>query len=118
MNRFVEQRRDFQKGEYDGMRQYAHNKKWKLLLKNKKPEQCWEILKQEFDYMITTFVPFKRHRRSRKKHLSNKQRLWKLYRTTGNNEGYIKYKEALNATTKEIRSSKRMFEQKLATNIK
>ena len=117
---------DFQKGDYDGMRQYAHNKKWKLLLKNKKPEQCWEILKQEFDYMITTFVPFKRHRRSRKKHLSNKalqkiknkQRLWKLYRTTGNNDDYIKYKEAVNATTKEIRSSKRIFEQKLATNIK
>ena len=121
-----QKRRDFQKGDYDGMRQYAHNKKWKLLLKNKKPEQCWGILKQEFDYMITTFVPFKRHRRSRKKHLSNKalqkirnkQRLWKLYRTTGNNDDYIKYKEALNATTKEIRSSKRMFEQKLATNIK
>ena len=45
--------------------------------------------------MITTFVPFKRHR-SRKKHLSNKaltkirnkQRLWKLYRTTGNNDDY------------------------------
>ena len=83
-------------------------------------------LKQEFDYMINTFVPFKRHRRSRKKHLSNKalqkirnkQRLWKLYRTTGNNDDCIKYKEALNETTKEIRSSKRMFEQKLATNIK
>ena len=41
-----------------------------------------------------------------------------MYRTTGNNDDYIKYKEALNATTKEIRSSKRMFEQKLATNIK
>ena len=77
--------------------------------------------------MINTFVPFKRHRRSRNKHLSNKalqkirnkQRLWKLYTgTTGNNDDYIKYKEALNATTKEIRSSKRMFEHKLATNIK
>ena len=76
--------------------------------------------------MITTFAQFKRHRRSRKKHLSNKalqkirnkQRLWKLYRTTGNNDDCIKYKKALNATTKEIRSSKRMFEQKLATNIK
>ena len=75
--------------------------------------------------MINTFVPIKRHRRSRKKHLSkkalqkirNKQRLWKLYRTTGNNDDYIKYKEAFNATTMEIRSSKRMFEQKLATNI-
>ena len=44
--------------------------------------------------------------------------MWKLYRTTGNNDDYIKYKAALNATTKEIRSSKRMFEQKLATNIK
>ena len=81
--------------------------------KKKKLEQCWIILKQEFDYMINTFVPFKRHR-SRKKHFSNKalqkirnkQRLWKLYRTTGNNDDYIKYKEAFNATTKEIRSSK------------
>ena len=25
-----QKRRDFQKGDYDGMRQYAHNKKWKL----------------------------------------------------------------------------------------
>ena len=41
-----------------------------------------------------------------------------MYRTTGNNDDNIKYKEALNAITKEIRSSKRMFEQKLATNIK
>ena len=121
-----EKRRDFQKGDYDGMRQYAQQQNWKLLLKNKKPEQCWIILKQAFDYMINTFAPFKRDRRSRKKHLSNKalqtirnkQRLWKLYRTTGNNDDYIKYKEALNATTKENRSSIRMFEHKLATNIK
>ena len=41
-----------------------------------------------------------------------------MYITTGNNDDYIKYKEALKATTKEIRSSKRMFEQKVATNIK
>ena len=97
------------------------NKKWKLLLKNKKPEQCWIILKQEFDYMINTFVPLKRHRRSRKKHLSNKalqkirnkQRLWKLYRTTGDNDDHLKYKEALNATTKESRSSKHNVRTKI-----
>ena len=35
-----QKRRDFQKGDYDGMRQYAHNKKWKLLLKNKKPARA------------------------------------------------------------------------------
>ena len=28
-----QKRRDFQKGDYDRMRQYAQNKKWKLLLK-------------------------------------------------------------------------------------
>ena len=38
--------------------------------------------------------------------------------TFGGNVVAIKYKEALIATTKEIRSSKRMFEQKLAPNIK
>ena len=94
-------------------------KKRKLFLNNKNPEHCWKILKRVFDYMINTFVPIKRHRRSRKKHLSNKalqkirnkQRLWKLFRTTGNNDDYTKYKEALNVTTKEIRSSKCMFEQ-------
>ena len=71
------------------MRQYAQNKKWKHLSSNKALQK-----------------------------IRNKQRLWKLYRATGNTDDYIKYKEALNATTKEIRFSKRMFEQKLATNIK
>ena len=54
--------RDFQKGDYAGKRQYAQNKKWKLLLKNKKPEQCWKVLKQNLYYMINTFVPFKRQK--------------------------------------------------------
>ena len=57
-----QKRRDFHKGDYDGMRKYAQNNKWKLLLKNKKPTQCWKMLKQEFDYMINTFVPFKRQK--------------------------------------------------------
>ena len=40
------------------------------------------------------------------------------YRCTRKDEDYANYKEALNATTTEIRQYKRSYEQKLACNIK
>ena len=73
------------------------------------------------------FFPFqKQGKRCRKKHLSKeairkivlKQTMWRVYRRTGKEEDYANYKEALNAATTEIRQSKRIYEQKLACNIK
>ena len=50
--------------------------------------------------------------------IAHKQMLWRIYKHTGNVEGYTNYKEALNLATTEIRKSKRTFETKLAGNIK
>ena len=108
------------------MRSYLENMKWAEILENKTAEQCWESLKSEFDYMIQKFIPNKKSRHLRKKHLSReamqmlrkKQRLWKAYKRTGKVEDYTKYKDALKETTNEIRESKRNFERKLAANIK
>ena len=44
--------------------------------------------------------------------------MWKVYRRTRKDEDYANYKEALNLATTEIRKSKRIFEIKLAGNIK
>ena len=44
--------------------------------------------------------------------------MWRVYRHTRKDEDYANYKEALNATTTEIRQCKRSYEQKLACNIK
>ena len=97
------------------------------MLMNKIAIECWNILKYEIESIIDKFVPFqKQGKRCRKKHLSKeairkivlKQTMWRVYRRTGKEEDYAKYKEALNAATTEIRQSKRSYEQKLACNIK
>ena len=119
--------RNFHKGNYKDMRKYLAKLDWNNMLMNKTAIECWNILKYEIESIIDKFVPFqKQGKRCRKKHLSKeairkimlKQTMWRVYRRTRKDEDYAKYKEALNATTTEIRQSKRSYEQKLACNIK
>ena len=44
--------------------------------------------------------------------------MWRVYEHSGMDKDYEVYKEALNATTNEVRKSKRNVEYKLAQNIK
>ena len=44
--------------------------------------------------------------------------MWRVYKHIGKDIYYDAYKEALNATTNEVRKSKRNSEHKLAPNIK
>ena len=97
------------------------------MLMNKAAIECWNILKYEIESIIDKFVPLKKQgKRSRKKHLSKeairkivfKQTMWRVYRHTRNDEVYANYKEALNLATIKIIKSKRIFEKKLAGNIK
>ena len=46
------------------MRGYLENMKWAEILENKTAEQCWESLKNEFDYMIEMFIPNKKYRQA------------------------------------------------------
>ena len=89
------------------------------MLMNKTAIECWNILKYEIESIIDTFVPLKKQgKRSRKKHFSKEQTMWRVYRRTRKDEDYANYKEALNLATIEMRKSKRTFEKKLAGNIK
>ena len=115
VSRYSEQRkRYFKKGDYVQMRSYLENKKWAEILENKTAEQCWESLKREFYYMIQQFIPNKKYRHLRKKHLSREAMQMIRNKQV---EDYTKYKDALKETTNEIRESKRNFERKLAANI-
>ena len=100
---------------------------WNDKMKNKTATECWNILRGEIDSAIDSYVPMKKQgKRSKKKHLSkecfrmirHKQNMWRVYKHTGKDEDYEVYKEALNATTNEVRKSKRNVELKLAQNIK
>ena len=68
----------------------------------------------------------KQGKRSKKKHLSKeafkkiryKQDVWRVYKHTGKDTVYEVNREALNASTNEVRKSNRNCEHKLAQHIK
>ena len=108
------------------MRKYLAKLDWNNMLMNKTAIDCWNILKYEIESIIDKFVPLKKQRkRSRKKHLSKEairkivfmQTMWKVYKHTRKDEGYINYKETLYVATTEMRKYKRSYEEKLACNI-
>ena len=120
-------RRDFRKGNYKEIRKRLAHIDWNDKMKNKTATECWNILKGEIDSAIDSFVPMKKQgKRSKKKNLSkeafrkirHKQNMWMVYKHTGKDQDYVIYKEALNATTNEVRKSKQNVELKLAQNIK
>ena len=96
-------------------------------MKNKMATEGWNILRGEIDSAIDSFDPMKKKGKlSKKKHMSkeafrkirHKQNMWRVYKHTGKYQDYVVYKEALNAATNKVRTSKRNFELKLAQNIK
>ena len=118
-------RRDFRKGNYKEIRKHLTFIDWNDKMKNKKATECWNILRGELDSAIDSYVPMKKQgKRSKKKHLLKeafrkircKQNIWRVYKHTEKDTDYDAYKEALNAY--EVRKSKRIFEHKLAQNIK
>ena len=87
-------------------------------MKNKTATECWDILREELDRAIDSYVPMKKQGKpSKKKHLSKeafrklryKQNMWRVYKHTGKDKDYEVYKEALNAATNEVRKAKRNF---------
>ena len=52
------------------MRKYLAKLDWNNMLRNKNAVECWNILKYEIESIIDKFVPLKRGKQSRKKHLS------------------------------------------------
>ena len=120
-------RRDFRKGNCKDIRKSLALIDWNDELKNKPATECWNILRGELDSAIDSYVPMKKQgKHSKKKHLSNeafrkiryKQNMWRVYKHTGKDNDYDAYKEALHASTNEVRKSKRNFEHKLAKHTK
>ena len=120
-------KRNFRKGNYKEMRTTSAHIGWNDTMNNKTGAESWNILKSELDSVINRYLPMKKQgKRYKKTHLSKdaykniryKQDMWRIYKHTGKDNDYEVYKEALNAATNEVRTSKRNFEHKLAQHIK
>ena len=108
-------RRDFGKGNYKEIRKSLALIDGNDKMKNKTATEYWNILREELDSAIDSYVPMKKQgKRSKKKHLSkeafrkirHKPNMWRVYKHTGKDKYYEAYKEALNAATNKVRKSK------------
>ena len=90
------------------------------MLRNKTAIECWNILKYEIESIIEQFVPLKKieenglqrntcQQSEAIRKIAYKQTMWRVYMCTRKDEDCANYKEALNATTTEIRQSKRSY---------
>ena len=84
------------------------------------------ILKYEIESISDKFVPFKKQgKRYSKKYLSKeasrkitcKETMWRVYRCTRKDTEYKSYKNGINASTNEIKQTKRSYEQNLACSV-
>ena len=118
---------DYNKGDYDGLKEYLSQLQWNTLLENKKVEEMWEIFKAKLLEGESEYVPVKsRTQKTKPKWMTRqankarhkKYKIWKRYQQTKFREDYKVYKKALNKATRKIREAKQDFEMKLAKNIK
>ena len=64
-------RRDFRRGNYEEIRKSLALIDWSGKINNKTATECWNILREELDSAIDSYVPMKKQgKRSKKKHLS------------------------------------------------
>ena len=63
-------RRDFGKGNYKEIRKCLALIDWNDKMKNKTATECWNILREELDGAIDSYVPMKKQgKRSKNEHL-------------------------------------------------
>jgi len=63
--------RNFNKANYRAMAEYMEEKDWGTLMHNKNTSECWDILKNELNYVVEKYVPMQKGNTwNKKKNLS------------------------------------------------
>ena len=120
---------DYRQANIKNMRKYLNQTKWEDIFEGCEDcEEMWKIFRGVYDKLITLFVPTKTRKRksslpvwwNRKIQSLRKKRLkwWKRYKVSYRQEDFNQYKKAQRDTSKEVRRAKRLYENKIANNIK
>ena len=120
---------DYRQANTKNMRKYLNQTKWEDIVEGCEDcEEMWKRFEGVHDELIKLFVPTKTRKRksslpvwwNRKIQSLRKKRLkwWKRYKVSYGREDFNQYKKAQRDTCKEVRRAKRLYENKIANNIK
>jgi hypothetical protein len=120
-------RYNYNKGNYDNMKDEAGLINWNEVVTGNDVESDWSRLKLFFENMRDKYIPFKNLKIKQNKWITRavikcrraKNKAWIKFKESGNDPiAFTKYKEMQKKSQNIIRLAKRNFEQKLAKNVK
>ena len=119
-------RRMYHKGKYEKILEGLHDIDWESEFNLKTVQECWDIFKMKLETLVNEHVPMtvpkdynepwmngKVIRLWRKKYFA-----WKRYTETKGYQRYMDYKKETNLLNKQTRAAKRLYEKKLAKEVR
>ena len=119
--------RDYGKGNYREMRQYAACVSWKEEMENLDVEESWTFIKRTLEDMTEKFVPLRKKRSKRsppwmngdvRRAIGEKKRAWNKWKRSRKEEERKEYKSWETKTKKLIRNRKNAYERQIAKSCK
>ena len=118
---------DFQKANFNEMREEMESLDWNDFLKGKETEDMWNAFKQKLEDLTSKFIPFKQRRASNKTPWCNnetkrivkiKQKKYRTMKETQSKEDIQEFKKSQKQAKKLVRNARKKYEKNLAKNFK
>ena len=107
--------RAYWKADYVAMSKSLMQVNWGEMMKEKSVEETWTMIELKYNEIVSKFVPETKRRnkkkltflsRTTKKMINKRERLFRIYKRTGRDVDFAKYKEVRNAVNSAIRKEK------------
>ena len=118
---------DFGRANWIGLNKDLLEIDWNERFKERSVHEMWSILVEVLEEKKREYIPLKSKIGKKKpiwmnykacKALKRKYRMWKLYKDSPEGEKFERFKRARNEAVRELRKSKKLFEEKIAKNIR
>ena len=111
---------DFQKANFNEMREEMESIDWNDFLKGKETEDMWNAFKQKLEDLTSKFIPFKQRRASNKTPWCNnetkrivkiKQKKYRTMKETQSKEDIQEFKKSQKQAKKLVRNARKKYEK-------
>ena len=119
-------RRLYHKGNYEKILEGLNENNWEAEFRDKTVQECWNLFKGKLETLVNEHIPMSVPKDYNEPWMNgklmklwrNKYFAWKRYTETKSYRSYMDYKKETNILKKQSRMAKRVYEKKLAKEVR
>ena len=119
-------RRMYHKGNYEKILEGLNEINWETEFTNKTVQECWDIFKMKLESLSVEHIPMSSPKDYNEPWMNGKLMklwrskyfAWKRYTETKGYQRYMEYKKETNLLKKQTRVAKRLYEKKIAKEVR